>query len=402
MQKNKKGKVRNMKFNENTIEDLIKQLNDAPAEQKSKKIIETMQKIAEEQYADVTEQYLKDYNNYTAEKSSDEKLGLRSLTEEEMQWIDDNVKQEATSSLKGKDVVYLPETTVNYVFEDLKRAHPLFEYIDWAPAGVQKWFLSERTGVAKWGKLTGTIIDQIEAEVKIIDLEANSLTAFMFVPKAIINLGYKWIDKFIRTVLLEVNDEGLEAGAISGNGKDAPIGYLKDLKGAVVDGVYPDRTPVKITDLGPDSFGEKVLPTLNRNGQREVDKIIIIANQNEIDTKIYKATHTKTAAGYIKAEPYKNFVFVASKEVPANQAIATLPNKYTMGISKMGIDYSDHYKFLEQLRTYTVLTYGNGRLKSNDDAVLLDITDLKELVPSVTVNGTVATTVETQEKVAGA
>ena len=402
MQKNKKGKVRNMKFNENTIEDLIKQLNDAPAEQKSKKIIETMQKIAEEQYADVTEQYLKDYNNYTAEKSSDEKFGLRSLTEEEMQWIDDNVKQEATSSLKGKDVVYLPETTVNYVFEDLKRAHPLFEYIDWAPAGVQKWFLSERTGVAKWGKLTGTIIEQIEAEVKIIDLEANSLTAFMFVPKAIINLGYKWIDKFIRTVLLEVNDEGLEAGAISGNGKDAPIGYLKDLKGAVVDGVYPDRTPVKITDLGPDSFGEKVLPTLNRNGQREVDKIIIIANQNEIDTKIYKATHTKTAAGYIKAEPYKNFVFVASKEVPANQAIATLPNKYTMGISKMGIDYSDHYKFLEQLRTYTVLTYGNGRLKSNDDAVLLDITDLKELVPSVTVNGTVATTVETQEQVAGA
>lgn len=402
MQKNKKGKVRNMKFNENTIEDLIKQLNDAPAEQKSKKIIETMQKIAEEQYADVTEQYLKDYNNYTAEKSSDEKFGLRSLTEEEMQWIDDNVKQETTSSLKGKDVVYLPETTVNYVFEDLKRAHSLFEYIDWAPAGVQKWFLSERTGVAKWGKLTGTIIEQIEAEVKIIDLEANSLTAFMFVPKAIINLGYKWIDKFIRTVLLEVNDEGLEAGAISGNGKDAPIGYLKDLKGAVVDGVYPDRTPVKITDLGPDSFGEKVLPTLNRNGQREVDKIIIIANQNEIDTKIYKATHTKTAAGYIKAEPYKNFVFVASKEVPANQAIATLPNKYTMGISKMGIDYSDHYKFLEQLRTYTVLTYGNGRLKSNDDAVLLDITDLKELVPSVTVNGTVATTVETQEKVAGA
>lgn len=385
-----------MKFNENTIEDLIKQLNDAPAEQKSQKIIEAMQKIAEEKYADVTEQYLKDYNNYTAEKSSDEKFGLRSLTEEEMQWIDANVKQEDTSSLKGKDVVYLPETTVNYVFEDLKRAHPLFEYIDWAPAGVQKWFLSEKTGVAKWGKLTGAIIEQIEAEVKIIDLEANSLTAFMFVPKAIINLGYKWIDKFIRTVLLEVNDEGLEAGAISGNGKDAPIGYLKDLKGAVVDGVYPDRTPVEITDLGPDSFGEKVLPTLNRNGQREVDKIIIIANQNEIDTKIYKATHTKTAAGYIKAEPYKNFVFVASKEVPANKAIATLPNKYTMGISKMGIDYSDHYKFLEQLRTYTVLTYGNGRLKSNDDAVLMDITNLKALVTTVEVEGTVTTKVETE------
>ena len=61
----------------------------------------------------------------------------------------------------------------------------------------------------------------------------------------------------------------------------------------------------------------------------------------------------------------------------------------------MGIDYSDHYKFLEQLRTYTVLTYGNGRLKSNDDAVVLDITNLEPLKPIVkteaTVNGTVQT-----------
>lgn len=402
MQKNKKGKVRNMKFNENTIEDLIKQLNDAPAEQKSKKIIETMQKIAEEQYADVTEQYLKDYNNYTAEKSSDEKFGLRSLTEEEMQWIDVNIKQEDTSSLKGKDVVYLPQTTVDYIFEDLKQSHPLFDYIDWTPAGVQKWFISEKTGIATWGKLTRSIIDQIEAEVKIIDLDVNSLSAFMFVPKAIINLGYKWIDKFVRTVLLEVNDEGIEAGIISANGKESPIGLLKDLKGAVVDGIYPDKEAVEITDFGPDSFGTKVLPTLNRNGEREVNKIIIIANQNEIDTKIYKATHIKGFAGYIKADQYKDFVFVTSKEVPANKAIAYLPKKYVMGISKMGIDYSDQYKFLEQLRTYSVLTYGNGRLKSNDDAVVLDITNLKELVPAVTVNGTVATTVETQEEAAGA
>ena len=49
----------------------------------------------------------------------------------------------------------------------------------------------------------------------------------------------------------------------------------------------------------------------------------------------------------------------------------------------MGLDHSDHYKFLEQLRTYAVLTYGNGRLISNDDAVVLDITNLKALKPIV-------------------
>ncbi|MBQ3408913.1 MAG: phage major capsid protein [Clostridia bacterium] len=386
-----------MKFEETTIENLIKELNDAPAEQKSKKIIETMQKIAEEKYANVIAEYQKEYNNYIADNSNDEKFGLRSLTDEEKQWIDMYVKQEDTSSLNGRDEIYIPQTTVNYVFEDLKKQRPLFNYIDWAPAGVQKWFLSEKTGVATWGKLTAAIVEKVQAEVSTIDLEANSLSAFMFVPKAIITLGYKWIDKFIRTVLLEVNEDGIQTGAITGNGKDAPIGYMKDLDGAVVNGVYPDRTAVEVTDLGPDSFGENVLPILNRDGDRDVDEILIIANQNEIDTKIYKATHVKTSLGYVKAEPYKKFVFIPCKDVPANKAIAALPNKYVMGISKMGIDYSDHYKFLEQLRTYTVLTYGNGRLKSNDDAVLMDITNLKALVQTVEDQGTVNTVVEEGE-----
>lgn len=381
-----------MKFNEKKIEDLVKELNEAPAEQKSEKIIETIQGIVDEQYSEVIAQYQKEFEEYSATKESDAKFGLRSLTEKEKQWIDRAIKQEDTSSLTGKEIDYLPETTVSYVFEDLKTAHPLFQYIDWAPAGVQKWFLSERSGKATWGKLTRAIIDQIEAGVKTLDLDTNSLSAFMFVPKAIINMGYKWIDRFVRTVLLEVNEEGIEAGIIAGNGKEAPIGLLKDLNGAVVEGVYPDKEAVEITDLGPDSFGEKVLPTLNRNGKRSVNTIVIIANQNELDTKIYKATHVLGFNGYIKADNYKNFEYVASPEVPANKAIALLPKKYVAGISRMGIDFSDHYKFLEQLRTYSVLTYGNGRLKSNDDAVVLDITNLKALKPIV----------QTESEVAGA
>lgn len=384
-----------MKFNEKKIEDLIKELNDAPAEQKSEKIVETIQSIIDESYAEVINQYQREFEEYSATKESDKKFGLRSLTAEEKQWIDRVIKQEDTSSLTGNEIDYLPETTVSYIFEDLKTAHPLFQYIDWAPAGVQKWFLSERSGKATWGKLTRAIIDQIEAGIKTLDLEVNSLSAFMFVPKAIINMGYKWIDRFVRTVLLEVNEEGLETGIIAGNGNDAPIGLLKDLEGLVQSGIYPDKTAIAITELGPDSFGELVLPTLNRGGKRNVDTIVIIANQNELDTKIYKATHVLGFNGYVKADNYKNFVYVASPDVPANKAIAYIPGKYTAGISRMGIDYSDHYKFLEQLRTYTVLTYGNGRLKANDDAVVLDITNLEPLKPIVmtetTVNGTVTT-----------
>lgn len=381
-----------MKFNEKKIEDLVKELNEAPAEQKSEKIIEAIQSIVDEQYSGVIFQYQKEFEEYSATKENDAKFGLRTLTEKEKQWIDRAIKQEDTSSLTGKEIDYLPETTVSYIFEDLKTAHPLFQYIDWAPAGVQKWFLSERSGKATWGKLTRAIIDKIEASIDTLDLEVNSLSAFMFVPRAIINMGYKWIDRFVRTVLLEVNEEGIETGIIAGDGKESPIGLLKDLEGAVVSGKYPDKTPVAITDFGPDSFGKDVLPTLNRNGKRTVGTIVIIANQNEIDTKIYKATHVLGFNGYVKADNYKNFVYVACPDVPENKAIAYIPKKYVAGISRMGIDFSDHYKFLEQLRTYSVLTYGNGRLKSNDDAVVLDITNLKELKPIV----------QTEEGIAGA
>lgn len=381
-----------MKFNEKKIEDLVKELNEAPAEQKSEKIIEAIQSIVDEQYSGVISQYQKEFEEYSATKENDAKFGLRTLTEKEKQWIDRAIKQEDTSSLTGKEIDYLPETTVSYIFEDLKTVHPLFQYIDWAPAGVQKWFLSERSGKATWGKLTRAIIDKIEAGIDSLDLEVNSLSAFMFVPRAIINMGYKWIDRFVRTVLLEVNEEGIETGIIAGDGKESPIGLLKDLDGAVVSGKYPDKTPVAITDFGPDSFGKDVLPTLNRNGKRTVDTIVIIANQNEIDTKIYKATHVLGFNGYVKADNYKNFVYVACPDVPENKAIAYIPKKYVAGISRMGIDFSDHYKFLEQLRTYSVLTYGNGRLKSNDDAVVLDITNLKELKPIV----------QTEEGIAGA
>ena len=372
-----------MKIKNETIEKIKEKLENAPSEEKSQAIVEAIQEVMEQEYSGVISQYQKEFEEYNASKENDKKFGLRTLTEKEKQWIDRAIKQEDTSSLKGNEIDYLPETTVDYIFEDLKTAHPLFAFIKWAPAGVQKWFLSERSGKATWGKLTRAIVDQIEAELKDFQIDANSLSAFMFVPKAIIALGYKWIDKFVRTILLEVNEEGLEEGIVAGNGKDAPIGLLKDLEGSVQQGVYPDKTPVKVTDLGPDDFGEKVLPTLSRKGKRNVSTIVIIANQKEQDTTIYKATHVLGFNGYVLADNYKDFKFVASPAVPDGKAIAYIPNKYVAGISRMGIDYSDHYKFLEQLRTYTVVTYGNGRLISNDDAVVLDISELKPLVPSV-------------------
>lgn len=48
--------------------------------------------------------------------------------------------------------------------------------------------------------------------------------------------------------IAEVNEDGLEEGFITENGKNAPIGLLKKLSGAT-DGVYPNRVAEVIKDL---------------------------------------------------------------------------------------------------------------------------------------------------------
>ncbi len=368
-----------MKFKNVTIDSITQMIEDAPTEQKSAVIAEAIQKFVDEKYNSITEQYQREFLDFQSQADESSKFGLRSLDNEEMSFYDGLINQ----TLTGKDAVLLPVKTVNYVFEDLKLTHPLFQYLDFAPAGLEKWILSEYTGKSVWGKITAAITAEVEAEIKELDLGTNMISAFMYIPKGILDLGHKWVDKFVREVLNEVLSDGIEEGFVVGNGKDAPIGMNRDLAKPVTEGVYQERDAVAINDFGPDSFNVLALPTLNRSGKRNVDLIIVVANQNEIDTTIFKATHVKGGEGYVKAALPKKFVFVPSRHMPAGKALAFLPKRYRCGLTRLGIDTSKDYKFLERLVTYAIVGYGNGRFVANDDAVLLDITGLEPLVPTV-------------------
>ncbi|WP_159638306.1 hypothetical protein [Erysipelothrix anatis] len=368
-----------MKLGKLSIEELVQSVENAPKEHKSQAIIDAIQASVDQKYQDVVNEFVTQSQQVSADASLADKFGLRQLSKDEESFIDAAIKQ----GLTGSDSALFPQTTIEFVFEDLKKNHPLFMHLNWAPAGLKKWILSESTGKAVWGKITSSITSELEAKISDIDLTAAKLTAFSFIPRGIIDLGYKWIDKFMRTILEEALSEGAEEGFITGTGKDSPIGIDRDLKGSVVDEVYPKRTPVAITDFGPESFGKDVLPILNRKGDRNVDKVIVIANQNEIDTRIFKATHVLGPQGYVKAKLPKEFVFVPSKHVEDGQALVLLPKKYNAGFSKVNAESSDQFKFLDHTRTYIIVAYGNGRLVSNDDAVLLDINKLEPLIPSV-------------------
>ena len=367
-----------MKLEGLNLEALVQELNDAPAEEKSAKIVDAIQKAVNESQKEIVERYQREFVEVQANKENFAKYGLRSLNAEEKSFIDKlkDPKQLAVFSTNDQDEL-IPTSITNYVFEDLRQEHPFLKYVKFTPAGVKKWILSEASGKAKWGKIDAKIVDEITAALSEIDMDANKLSAFAFIPKGILDLGYEWIERYIREVLLEVNEDGLEEGFIAGNGKNAPIGLLKKLSGAT-DGVYPDRTANVIEDFSIKSLGEHFY-TLTNNGKRKVGKVLMLVNPADAYTKVAEASTYLNASGeFKKVFPFAIEV-IESVHVPVNKAILYIPNTYVGGISRMGISFSDQYQFLEDNRVYKIVTYGNGRLVDENQAVVLDITNVKPL-----------------------
>ena len=89
---------------------------------------------------------------------------------------------------------------------------------------------------------------------------------------------------------------------------------------------------------------------------------------------------------------------IQSAAVATGKAVLGLGYKYFMGIgmdSRAGrIEYSDEYKWLEELRMYKIKLYANGMPMDNNAFQYLDISTLEPATIAVTVENTVTTEVE--------
>lgn len=311
--------------------------------------------------------------------------GCRVLTSEERQYYEavigamkaDDPKQ----ALTGVKTV-LPETVMDAVFDDLTASHPLLGAINFQNTGaLVKILLSTTGGGAKWGPIDKKITEELGASFLELDLTLAALTAFLPVNRYMLDLGPAWMDRYVRELLSEALAVELEAGIIAGNGKDAPIGMMKKLTGAV-DGVYGDKTPVAVADLSPATYGS-LLATLSAgpNGKaRAVNGVLLAVNPQDYFTRIFPASTVRAADGTYSKDvfPFPTTV-VQSAAVPAGKAVMGLPGKYFMGLGTQSggkIEYSDEYKFLERQRIYAIFLYGYGRAMDENAFVLLDISAL--------------------------
>ena len=208
------------------------------------------------------------------------------------------------------------------------------------------------------------------------------LTAFVPLPMYLLDLGPTWIDRFVRLILSESIAVAEELAVIKGTGKDEPIGMIKKLTGAL-DNVYQDKETTEFTSFAPAAYGT-ILETLTktRNGHRRpVNSVALVVNPSDYFTKVFPATTVRTTDGSYNRDvfPFPTTV-IQSAAMDIGKAVIGIPSLYHLyiggGTNGGRIEYSDEYKFLEQVRTYKVVLYGYGQANDENAFLFLDISNL--------------------------
>lgn len=343
--------------------------NEAYAEAMTKMANTIQQNILNEANASIQKEITENMNNQAVLNSR----GIRILTTEERKYYNQVI--ESGTAFAGVEQL-IPATVIDRVFEDLVKNRPLLQEIDFVNVtGLTEWIMKKgEVPAAWWGKLCDPIKEVLDEGFEKVSLNLYKLSAYLPVCKAMLDLGPEWLDKYVRTVLAESMYIALEQAVIAGTGKDQPIGMIKDLAGAVVDGVYPDKTATAITDLDPATLGAEIMAPLTNGGKRSVSNVIMIVNPLDYWSKVFPAITTRNASGEYVQSTAIPIRFIESTEVTVGKAICGMAKDYFLGVGNtQKIQYSDEVRFIEDERVYINKQYANGRPKANDSFLVFDI-----------------------------
>lgn len=320
--------------------------------------------------------------------------GYRQLTSAERKFYKGIMESVEASDAKQAFLANIPDggmptTIIEDVYKDLKQNHPLLSRINFRFVGyVTKWILSDHTAQkAVWGTITDAITKEITSGLKEIDVNQNKLTAFVHLSKGLIEMGPTYLDGYVREVLTEALAYGFEDGIINGNGVNCPVGMNRDIHKGVsysTETGYPEKTAVELKSFAPKEYGAviaKLAKTENGN-DRAFNSVILITNMTDYLTKVMPASTIMSASGgYVKdVFPFATET-MTSAAVASGKAIIGIPEEYFLlaGGSKDGvIEFSDEYKFLEDMRTYKIKQYAAGRAYDDTCFIVVDISKLEE------------------------
>lgn len=218
------------------------------------------------------------------------------------------------------------------------------------------------------------------------------LSAFVPVCKAMVDLGPEWLENYVRQVLYEALSNGMEAGFVTGDGNGKPIGMTRQVGDTVtvVGGSYPEKAKVALTDLSPATIGNLVsIMAADPNGKpRRVQDVIFLVNPQDYFQKVVPATTIMAPDGTYRNDvmPYPMSI-IQTPALKRGEAVIGIAYRYLAlaGTSPEGrIEYSDHYRFLEDERVYLIKAYANGMPMDNNAFIFLDISGLRPATYKVT------------------
>ena len=324
--------------------------------------------------------------------------GVRQLTAEETKFYQDfiaNARQDAQTVITNITSA-LPQTVIDSVMDDIKAAYPLLDMIDFTNTGAAiKWVLNAQGAqAATWDELNTSITKDLAGAIQVVDLTQNKLSAYMYTTQDMLDLGPQWVDRYVRALLADALAAGLETAIVDGNGLKQPVGMTRNFTGSFNQSTgYARKSATSVTSLDPTTYGS-LLATLAVDGitskPRPVSRVVLIVNPADCFTKVMPATTVLTPMGTYVSNvlPFPTDV-VQSVGVPSGKAVLGLAKKYFMGVGtgRGGkLEYSDDFKFLDDLRTYKIKLYGMGRPHDINAFAYLDISNLAPIYPTYNSN----------------
>jgi len=279
----------------------------------------------------------------------------------------------------------LPVTTQERIFEDLVAEHPLLEVIGIQDLGaVTRFIKSDPTKAYAWGALFGDIKGQISAAFSEEQIGQLKLTAFAVIPKDMLDLGPEWVERYVRTLLVESYSVGLEYGLVNGRGpaQNEPIGLMKNVDSET--GAVTTKASSGTLTFAPSEYGEVVAGELHDviknlatdakgKARKVLNKIVMVVNPVDVISVQVRNTIQTSNGQWVTALPY-NIKLVESEEIPEKKALFFVKGEYLAAVAGgYKTNKFDQTLAIEDAMLYTIKQFANGKPKDNKTALLYDL-----------------------------
>lgn len=344
-------------------------------EEQAQALKEMIDALAKDVQADI----LKQVNESVVDRSIMQARGHNVLTSEEMKFFNTVIEE---GGFKDKDT--LPVTTQERVFEDLVEEHPLLEQLGLQNLGaVTEFIYSDPEGAAVWGDLFGDIQGQLNATFRKEDITQLKLTAFIPISNDMLQLGPVWVERYVRTMLVEAMKAGLERGFVAGNGQGEPIGllYEKQENGAIVEKesagtltFKPGRTT--INELK--GVVEKLsIRPIGKDGEKKVrnvsGKVVMVTNPFDSFGIQANATTLNANGVYVTSLPF-NPIMTESVFVPQGKVLFFVKGEYIAALGgPLQVRRFDQTLAMQDAQLYIAKQFATGKPKDNYAAQVYDL-----------------------------